>query len=145
MTLHWIYVIKRYCFFPNTCILILSKVNTIVCLGPTAFIMHPHPLPCLPFVVSLVACLPLCVCPTLCHAVSLQHLWNITMVQLVSLMYRDQQQGTIRKLINEWLESSLPESSEDDENNPMSSSSSVSSDIPVWVLCRHFPVSLLQY
>lgn len=62
-----------------------------------------------------------------------QHLWNITMVQLVSLMYRDQQQGTIRKLINEWLESSLPESSEDDENNPMSSSSSdaISTSDPV--------------
>ncbi|KAK4296400.1 hypothetical protein Pmani_031102 [Petrolisthes manimaculis] len=59
-----------------------------------------------------------------------QHLWNVTMVQLVSLMYRDQQQSTIRKLINEWLESSLSESSEDDENNPMSSSSSddISSD-----------------
>ncbi|KAG0723966.1 Protein timeless [Chionoecetes opilio] len=55
---------------------------------------------------------------------SQQHMWNITMVQLVSLMYRDQQQGTIGKLISEWLESSLPESSEDDENNPMSSSSS---------------------
>ncbi|XP_050729606.1 protein timeless-like isoform X3 [Eriocheir sinensis] len=62
-----------------------------------------------------------------------QHLWNITMVQLVSLMYRDQQQGTIRKLINEWLESSLAESSEDDENNPMSSSSSdaISTSDPV--------------
>lgn len=62
-----------------------------------------------------------------------QHLWNITMVQLVSLMYRDQQQGTIRKLINEWLELSLAESSEDDENNPMTSSSSdaVSTSDPV--------------
>ncbi|XP_042227111.1 protein timeless-like isoform X2 [Homarus americanus] len=62
-----------------------------------------------------------------------QHLWNITMVQLVSLMYREQQQGTIRKLINEWLESSLSESSEDDENNPMSSSSSdaISTSDPV--------------
>nr|AGV28716.1 timeless [Eurydice pulchra] len=52
-----------------------------------------------------------------------QHLWNITMVQLVSLMYREQQQGTIRKLINEWLELSLCESSTDDENNTLSSSS----------------------
>ncbi|XP_071541193.1 protein timeless isoform X2 [Panulirus ornatus] len=62
-----------------------------------------------------------------------QHLWNITMVQLVSLMYREQQQGTIRRLINEWLESSLSESSEDDENNPMSSSSSdaISTSDPV--------------
>lgn len=68
----------------------------------------------------------LCLHPS--HWPVLQHLWNITMVQLVSLMYRDQQQGTIRKLINEWLESSLAESSEDDENNPMSSSSSVSPD-----------------
>ena len=58
------------------------------------------------------------------------------MVQLVSLMYRDQQQGTIRKLINEWLESSLPESSEDDENNPMSSSSSVSVGVSVWTLLK---------
>lgn len=55
-----------------------------------------------------------------------QHLWNVTLVQLVSLMYREQQQSTIRKLIHEWLESSLSESSEDDENNTMSSSSSVS-------------------
>lgn len=58
------------------------------------------------------------------------------MVQLVSLMYREQQQGTIRRLINEWLESSLSESSEDDENNPMSSSSSV-------VLCLNFNVMVL--
>lgn len=64
------------------------------------------------------------------------------MVQLVSLMYRDQQQGTIRKLINEWLESSLAESSEDDENNPMSSSSSVS---PVWRLPYHFPSVVSGY
>ncbi|XP_068209614.1 protein timeless isoform X3 [Palaemon carinicauda] len=62
-----------------------------------------------------------------------QHLWNITMVQLVSLMYREQQQTTIRKLINEWLELSLAESSEDDENNPMTSSSSdaISTSDPV--------------
>ena len=79
--------------------------------------------------------------------VVLQHLWNITMVQLVSLMYRDQQQGTIRKLINEWLESSLPESSEDDENNPMSSSSSssVSSDVHVGVyIAISFVILLLK-
>ncbi|XP_076038952.1 timeless [Oratosquilla oratoria] len=64
---------------------------------------------------------------------SQQHLWNITMVQLVSLMYREQQQGTIRKLIKEWLDTSLPESSEDEENNTMSSSSSdaVSTSDPV--------------
>lgn len=59
-------------------------------------------------------------------AIFLKHLWNITMVQLVSLMYREQQQGTIRKLINEWLELSLCESSTDDENNTLSSSSYVS-------------------
>lgn len=65
------------------------------------------------------------------------------MVQLVSLMYRDQQQGTIRKLINEWLESSLAESSEDDENNPMSSSSSVSPKISVrHPQCQIIPVVL---
>ncbi|XP_063600938.1 protein timeless-like [Penaeus indicus] len=63
----------------------------------------------------------------------LQHLWNVTLVQLVSLMYREQQQSTIRKLIHEWLESSLSESSEDDENNTMSSSSSdaISTSDPV--------------
>nr|XP_045617792.1 protein timeless-like [Procambarus clarkii] len=62
-----------------------------------------------------------------------QHLFNVTMVQLMSLMYREQQQGTIRNLINEWLTSSLSESSEDDENNPMSSSSSddISTSDPV--------------
>nr|AYE56134.1 timeless protein [Penaeus vannamei] len=62
-----------------------------------------------------------------------QHLWNVTLVQLVSLMYREQQQSTIRKLIHEWLESSLSESSEDDENNTMSSSSSdaISTSDPV--------------
>lgn len=67
------------------------------------------------------------------------------MVQLVSLMYRDQQQGTIRKLINEWLESSLAESSEDDENNPMSSSSSVSPEISIWHLPNHFPSVASHY
>ena len=48
------------------------------------------------------------------------------MVQLVSLMYREQQQNVISKLISEWMETSICESSEDDENNTMSSSSSVS-------------------
>ncbi|RXG59557.1 Protein timeless [Armadillidium vulgare] len=62
-----------------------------------------------------------------------QHLWNVTMVQLVSLMYREQHQSTISKLIHEWLELSLCESSTDDENNTLSSSSydAVSTSDPV--------------
>nr|ANW48379.1 timeless [Euphausia superba] len=61
-----------------------------------------------------------------------QHLWNITIVQLISLMYREQKQENIRNMINEWLDSSLSESSEDDENNTMSSSSdNISTSDPV--------------
>merc|ERR1711874_139305 len=61
-----------------------------------------------------------------------QRLWNITIVQLVSLMYRDQKQDNIRNMINEWLDSSFSESSEDGENNTMSSySDNVSTFDPV--------------
>ncbi|CAL4125074.1 unnamed protein product, partial [Meganyctiphanes norvegica] len=64
-----------------------------------------------------------------CHQ---QHVWNVTIVQLVSLMYREQKQENIRNLINEWLDSSLSESSEDDENNTMSSySDNISTSDPV--------------
>lgn len=39
------------------------------------------------------------------------------MVQLIALMYKDQHVGTLQKLLNLWLETSLSESSEDNESN----------------------------
>lgn len=39
------------------------------------------------------------------------------MVQLIALMYKDQHVGTLQKLLNLWLETTLSESSEDNESN----------------------------
>lgn len=39
------------------------------------------------------------------------------MVQLIALLYKDQHVGTLQKLLNLWLETSLSESSEDNESN----------------------------
>uniref|UniRef100_A0AAG5D966 Timeless n=1 Tax=Anopheles atroparvus TaxID=41427 RepID=A0AAG5D966_ANOAO len=43
--------------------------------------------------------------------------WSITMAQLVALMYKDQHISTLHKLLNLWFESTLSESSEDNESN----------------------------
>ncbi|KAJ1520010.1 hypothetical protein ONE63_004241 [Megalurothrips usitatus] len=43
--------------------------------------------------------------------------WGVTMVQLIALMYKDQQVGTLQKLLNLWFESSLSDSSEGNESN----------------------------
>ncbi|XP_047515532.1 protein timeless isoform X1 [Pieris napi] len=43
--------------------------------------------------------------------------WGVTMVQLIALLYKDQQVTTLHKLLNIWLETSLSESSEDNESN----------------------------
>ncbi|XP_026280946.1 protein timeless isoform X2 [Frankliniella occidentalis] len=46
-----------------------------------------------------------------------QAYWGVTMVQLIALMYKDQQVGTLQKLLNLWFESSLSDSSEGNESN----------------------------
>lgn len=43
--------------------------------------------------------------------------WDITIVQLIAILYKDQHAGTLQKLLNLWLEASLSESSEDNESN----------------------------
>lgn len=43
--------------------------------------------------------------------------WCVTIVQLIALMYKDQQVNTLQKLLNAWLEESLSDSSEDFESN----------------------------
>lgn len=39
------------------------------------------------------------------------------MVQFIALLYKDQHVVTLHKLLNIWLETSLSESSEDNESN----------------------------
>ncbi|XP_022123071.2 protein timeless [Pieris rapae] len=43
--------------------------------------------------------------------------WGVTMVQLIALLYKNQNVTTIHKLLNMWLGTSLSESSEDNESN----------------------------
>ncbi|XP_055711913.1 protein timeless isoform X2 [Phlebotomus papatasi] len=43
--------------------------------------------------------------------------WGVTMVQVIALMYKDQHVGTLQKLLNIWFESSISESSDDNESN----------------------------
>ncbi|XP_021703082.1 protein timeless isoform X2 [Aedes aegypti] len=43
--------------------------------------------------------------------------WAVTMAQLIALMYKDQHMSTLQKLLNLWFESTLSESSEDNESN----------------------------
>lgn len=53
------------------------------------------------------------------------------MVQLIALAYKDQHVGTLQKLLSQWFESSLSESSEDNESNtspPVSDNSSKNHD-----------------
>lgn len=49
-----------------------------------------------------------------CHQRSF---WAVTMAQLVALMYKDQHISTLQKLLSFWFESTLSESSEDNESN----------------------------
>ncbi|XP_046961994.1 protein timeless [Vanessa cardui] len=43
--------------------------------------------------------------------------WGVTMVQLIALIFKDQHVTKLHKLLNVWLETSLSESSEDNESN----------------------------
>nr|CAD7405799.1 unnamed protein product [Timema cristinae] len=43
--------------------------------------------------------------------------WAVTMVQVIALMYTDQRVRTLQKILNQWFESSLSDSSEDEESN----------------------------
>ncbi|XP_053697294.1 protein timeless isoform X5 [Sabethes cyaneus] len=43
--------------------------------------------------------------------------WAVTMAQLVALLYKDQHISTLQKLLNMWFESTMSESSEDNESN----------------------------
>lgn len=43
--------------------------------------------------------------------------WAVTMAQLIALLYKDQHISTLQKLLNLWFESTLSESSEDNESN----------------------------
>lgn len=42
---------------------------------------------------------------------------GLAIVQLIALMYKDQHVPTLQKLLNIWFETSLSESSEDNESN----------------------------
>lgn len=42
--------------------------------------------------------------------------WGIALVQLIALIYKDQHVTNLQKLLNEWLENSMSESSEDEGN-----------------------------
>merc|ERR1712061_715009 len=44
-------------------------------------------------------------------------MWSAPLVQLLALVYKDQHVGTLERLLNIWLESSLSDSSGDDESN----------------------------
>nr|CAD7397075.1 unnamed protein product [Timema poppensis] len=46
-----------------------------------------------------------------------QAYWAVTMVQVIALMYKDQRVRTLQKMLNQWFESSLSDSSEDEESN----------------------------
>lgn len=52
-----------------------------------------------------------------CIIFSSQIYWGVTMVQFIALIYKDQHVSTLHKLLNLWLETSLSESSEDNESN----------------------------
>lgn len=43
--------------------------------------------------------------------------WSVTMVQVISVMYKDQQASILQKLLNVWLEDALSDSSDDFESN----------------------------
>lgn len=44
--------------------------------------------------------------------------WNINIVQVIALLYKDQHVGNLQKLLNHWIESSaLSDTSEDNESN----------------------------
>ncbi|XP_055590048.1 protein timeless isoform X4 [Uranotaenia lowii] len=55
----------------------------------------------------------------LVHLMSCPHraFWAVTMAQLVALMYKDQHINTLQKMLNLWFESTLSESSNDNESN----------------------------
>ncbi|KAF5277705.1 hypothetical protein FQR65_LT03685 [Abscondita terminalis] len=56
--------------------------------------------------------------------------WGVTMVQLISLMYKDQHVGTLQKLLSLWFEASLSESSENESNtSPQNDDSGESSPL----------------
>lgn len=42
---------------------------------------------------------------------------SVTVVQIISLLFKDQHSNTIYKLLNSWRDTALSESSEDDESN----------------------------
>lgn len=43
--------------------------------------------------------------------------WSVTMVQLISVMYKDQEASKLQNLLNIWLEDALSDSSDDFESN----------------------------
>lgn len=43
--------------------------------------------------------------------------WSVSMVQLICVMYKDQQAETLQKLLNVWLDDALSDSSDDSESN----------------------------
>lgn len=43
--------------------------------------------------------------------------WSVAMVQLISVMYKDQQASSLQKMLNVWLEDALSDSSDDFESN----------------------------
>jgi len=65
----------------------------------------------------------------ICH--SLSGYWSATIVQLIALVYKDQHVVTLQQLLQNFLESTMSESSEDNESNtsPPDRSGSCSSDL----------------
>lgn len=57
--------------------------------------------------------------------------WSVTVVQMIALLYKDQQFNTLQKLLNVWFETSLSESSEDNESNTSPSKPSSGDSSPM--------------
>lgn len=57
--------------------------------------------------------------------------WSVTVVQIIALLYKDQQFCTLQKLLNVWFETSLSESSEDNESNTFPSKPSSGDSSPM--------------
>lgn len=57
--------------------------------------------------------------------------WSGTLVQLIAVMYKDQQVSTLQKLLNVWLEDSLSDSSEDFESNTSPPTDSFDDSSPI--------------
>ena len=54
--------------------------------------------------------------------------WSSVIMQIVALVYKDQHVQTLERLLGQWLETSLSESSEDNESNTSPAERGVASE-----------------